>query len=151
MGQVLIMSKYPTRSTCNRSVKDPSHLHGRKQSHWLWAQAHTCITWFLLHSETQKPALWPPVYASWQGKEWEDTHTRRCGSCPRENRAASLPLFQRMGARGWRGWGRGRRRMPSGSVLLLCFSFTVFSSLLLPLTSGYCICYKNLIPSIPTP
>lgn len=34
--------------------------------------------------------------------------------------------------------------MPSASTFLLCFPLTVFSSLLLSLTSGYGICYTKL-------
>lgn len=99
-----MMSKCTALSTCNRSVKNLTHAG--QQCHWLWTYAHTCTARVLLHLKTQRPALPPPVSASGWGKEWEDTGTRRCGSCPRENRAPS-PSPQQRRARGWEGRGRG--------------------------------------------
>lgn len=73
MGSSLILSKYATLNTYYRSVKDHPPPGWAAVPLTLGTYAHTQITWFMLHFKTQKPALWPPISASSQGKEWEDT------------------------------------------------------------------------------
>lgn len=136
MGSSLIMSKYTALSTCSRSGKNPYPMWGGGVT-GSGPMAHRGTTCFLLPLRTQRPALPPPISASWQGMGWEGTLPWR-----REQSTIPLPASGEPGA--GRGWGRGLL-LPSGSQLLLGLSFTISSSPSLPFTSRYCICCKNLI------
>lgn len=138
MGSSLILSKYATLNTYYRSMKDqpPPGWVAVPWTRGTYAHTHThgshgspCT----LKHKSQPSGLpfLPPVK-----ERSRKTHNGRCGSCPRETEPIPPSARERLGE---------GRHMPSGSVLLLCFSFMILSSLLLPLTWGYCICYKNLI------
>lgn len=100
-GPSLIKSKY----NYTEPFRDEWRCHpcAGQQCHWLWALTHTLITWSLPPFKTQKPARWPPISASGQGKE--KGHTQGC--------MAAAP------GRGGAG-RRGRRRLSSASKWLLC-------------------------------
>lgn len=101
-------------NTYSRSVRAPPP--GWQRCHWLWAHPHTHDTWLRLHLKTQKAALWLPIAASCQGKEWEDTHWEAWQLPQRESPVP--PSFSR-GELGEEGEGTGRCHL----VLYCCFVF----------------------------
>lgn len=138
------MCKYPVLSTYTRSAKEAHPpLVRRVLGRGAHADHVSCC-----HA---KHKGWSLSSASRLGKEWEDTHWEMW-QLPQGDHSPVPPSLSSDESQGPReAGGGGGRRLPSGSVLSLCFSCLIFSSLLLPLTSGYCVCYKNLIPLHPSP
>lgn len=113
----------------------PLPLAGQ-QEHRRWVHTYTHIPWCMLYFNKASPVASNATRAPTREGSGR-THTRRCGSCPGRTEPHSSLSSEDQSQRRER-MGEGRSHMPSASVLLLCFSFTIFSSLLLPWTSGYC-------------
>lgn len=144
MGSSLLMCKCTTLSTCNGSLKNRYPMPGGSAT----GSGHkrtgippgSCHTW--KHKGQPCRLLFLPLDGERSGR------TQVLGgvaAAPGRTECHPPPPPSGGAPGAGRDWGRGRRRLPSGSLPLLCLSFMISSSLLLPFTSRYRICCRNLI------
>lgn len=126
-GSSLIMSKFPTLSPYTRSMKDlPSpRWEAVLMAPGMGTRALSRGLCCTVKHKSQPCGL---QFLPLDRERSRRTHTRRCGSCPRENTALSLSLFQGMRARGWERHGQGQGDT-CRLVLYDCFVFPSWLSL----------------------